>query len=304
MPSFCYHLFGLTLASEIELPDLIAADPAAATDVSIGLDAQSTVDDVADDPTPIAGGFAIGIAGVARYSIRGGTEINVAPDPRAASANVRLFLLGSAMGMLLHQRGLLPLHANAVVIDDRAYAFLGRSGAGKSTLAAWFHDRGFAVLSDDVCAIRFDGQGGALISAGLPRLRLWRDALIDSGRDPDDHPASFSGDPEYDKFDVRLAHRGAAALPLAGIVALRWSEIDSLEKLSGLAAVEALIANTYRGAYVSLLGQQRDHLQACVRLSRYVPVLAFDRTKGSDQLTGQINRVLNWARARDGETDR
>ena len=298
-----YSLFGLTIASDIELPELVGVGEDIIPEVSIASDPAATVDEPSDDPVAINGGFRISIAGVARYSIRGGTEIRVAPDPRAALANVRLFLLGSAMGMLLHQRGLLPLHANAVVIDGRAYAFLGRSGAGKSTLAAAFHDRGFAVLSDDVCAIRFDDQGGASISPGLPRLRLWRDALIDSGRDPADHPASFSGDPEYDKFDVRLAHGGADALPLAGIVALRWGEVDTLATLSGLAAVEVLIANTYRGGYVALLGRQRDHLQECVNLSRSVPVLALDRTKGLDRLSGQIDRVLDLAKERHGETD-
>ena len=60
------------------------------------------------------------------------------------------------MGAALHQRGILPLHANAVEIDHRAVAFMGASGAGKSTLAAWFHDQGYPILADDVCVIRAD----------------------------------------------------------------------------------------------------------------------------------------------------
>src|SRR5687767_37791 len=86
---------------------------------------------------------------VASYRIDA-TSILVSPAPAVPEQNLRLYLLGSAFGALLHQRGLLPLHANAVEIDGKAVAFMGASGEGKSTLAAWFHDRGFNIIADDV----------------------------------------------------------------------------------------------------------------------------------------------------------
>jgi hypothetical protein len=99
------------------------------------------------------------VTGTARYLVRGGTEILVDRAPGAAERNVRLFLLGSALGILCHQRGLLPLHANAIVVDGGAYAFAGRSGQGKSTLAAHFQQAGYEVLCDDVCTVSFDADG-------------------------------------------------------------------------------------------------------------------------------------------------
>ncbi|MEG8053162.1 hypothetical protein QP185_07710 [Sphingomonas aerolata] len=53
------------------------------------------------------------------------------------------YLLGTALGALLHQRALLPLHCNAIVHDGKAFLFCGDSGAGKSTLAAVFEARGY-----------------------------------------------------------------------------------------------------------------------------------------------------------------
>jgi hypothetical protein len=85
-----------------------------------------------------------------------------------------------------------------VEIGGRACLFIGRSGAGKSTLAAWFHDRGHRVLADDVCAISLDG-GKAMAMPGVPRLRLWKDAVERSGRSTDSFERSFDG---HDKFDV------------------------------------------------------------------------------------------------------
>ena len=300
---FRYRLFGLTIASDFDLPELRIAAPSDAVDVHVARDPDTTIGDSGADPLAIEGGFEIRVTGIAAFEIRGGNEVRVAADPSAAPANVRLYLLGSAMGMLLHQRGLLPLHANAVVIDGRAVAFLGRSGTGKSTLAAWFADRGFAVVSDDVCAIHFGVDGHPRLSPGLPRLRLWRDALERSGRAPGDYPPSYSGDPDYDKFDVALPLIPQQQVPLTAIVDLRWGEVPSLFRLEGLAAVEVLMANTYRGAFVALLGRQQAHLQACVDLAAAVPVFALDRVKGFELLDGELERLIERFRAGGAETE-
>ena len=90
---------------------------------------------------------------VARYLVSGGCEIIIEPHPTATEKDVRLFLLGSAMGALLLQRGIWPLHGSAIAGRSGAALFVGVSGSGKSTLVGAFHQRGFQVLADDVCAI-------------------------------------------------------------------------------------------------------------------------------------------------------
>lgn len=296
MTDYRYRLFGLTIASEFELPELASAPPSDTADVMITFDPPQPAERLSDEPTAIDGGFEIAVEGVARFAITGGDSIRVALDPSAQAANVRLFLLGSAFGMLLHQRDLLPLHANAVAIDGRAFAFLGRSGTGKSTLAAWFHDRGYAVVTDDVCVVRSDRLGRPSVSSGLPRLRLWRDALERSGRDPARFAASYSGDPDYDKFDIQFTPASSQALELAGIVQLGSGEPPGLSRLVGLAGVEALIANTYRGAYIGVLGRQRVHWQACVNLAASIPLFALGRVRGFEQLPAEIDAIVEWAR--------
>lgn len=109
-----YCLFGLTLASELELPGLMAS--------------RSDVADVAIRQGVVGQQASISIEGVARFAVVGGQEIVVEAWPDAPTRNVRLYLLGSAMGLLLHQRGLLPLHANAVEVDGGAVAVLGHPG--------------------------------------------------------------------------------------------------------------------------------------------------------------------------------
>jgi hypothetical protein len=82
------------------------------------------------------------------------------------------YLLGPLLGFALRLRGVLALHASAVLLDGRAVALIGPSGAGKSTTAAAFAAAGVPVLSDDVVALRVvDGVVTAYPAYRL--LRLW-----------------------------------------------------------------------------------------------------------------------------------
>ena len=141
----------------------------------------------------------------ARYLVRGGREIVVDPSPGGSERNLRLFLLGSALGILCHQRGLLPLHANAIVVEGGAVAFAGHSGAGKSTLAAHFQRSGYEVLCDDVCMISFDEAGRPFAWPGLPRLKLWGDAAAAFGHDSSSLDQAIEG---LDKYHVPMAGAG------------------------------------------------------------------------------------------------
>jgi hypothetical protein len=240
-------------------------------------------------------GVVLTIGGIARYAISSGSEITIDRDPAASDINVRLYLLGSAMGILLHQRGLLPLHANAVEVGGKAFAFMGASGSGKSTMAAWLHDRGYPIIADDVCVVGFTDDGRVRVHPGIARLRLWRDILDATGRDPADHARSFAGEDAPEKFDVLLTEPrpSDAAIPLAAVYLLARSDDLQIERLSGVDAAEAVFANTYRGTYVPIAGNSRDHWSACTRLVADTPVYRAGRRWGLSELDGQYAELLN-----------
>jgi hypothetical protein len=292
-----YRLFGLNLRSEIDLAGLAPAVESDAADVEIGFGPVPASDH--SGYRAIEEGTLLAVAKVGRYLIRDGRQILIDPAEGASERNVRLFLLGSAIGALLHQRGLLPLHANAIDIGGRAVAFSGHSGAGKSTIAAWFHDRGHRVLADDVCVIGFDESGRALAFPGIPRLRLWREALEASGRDAEAYPRSFD---DTDKYDVPTASGGELEpIPLAAIYLLRKAEEGDggadIDRLTGIDAVETLVSNTYRGGYLSMIGRTSEHLAACVRVARAVPVFRAQRLWGFDRFDDQARRLSDHAGA-------
>lgn len=298
-----YAVFGLTVQSAIELPELFLAPEANEPDVVIE---RGTVPEAGegDGVVQANGGLLLQVPEVGRYFIADGRSIRVEPLAGVPERNVRLFLLGSAFGALLHQRGLLPLHANAIEVAGRAYAFMGHSGAGKSTLAAWFHDRGHRVLADDVCVIRFDEAGEAVACPGLPRFRLWLDALELTGRVQEGLNRSYVGSSaDFDKFDVPVDASAMlhGQIRVGGVYLLAQGDQFSIAPLKGVKAAEAIFENTYRGAYVHLASTARDHWQSAVTLAQRAPVFNVTRTMNLDNFADECRELLSHMRRGSGE---
>lgn len=291
-----YNAFGFVISSEIILPDLyLALEPSHEPDIWIRT---GTIPDRGERD---ASGFRVfgdcallSIDNVADYWIAHGREIIVDPAEGASSLDVRLYLLGSALGAVFHQRGILPLHANVIDVGGKAVAFAGHSGAGKSTLAAWFHDQGYRVISDDVCAVRLNADNTAIVEGGLPRLRLWRDALEFTGRAAGIFERSYDG---ADKYDVPTGIAFVSGeIPLAAVYLLgRAGECSSgfsIRRLVGVEAIDALVANTYRGEFALRMDRAQSHLSACLSVVRSVPVFRAARQWGFDSLDRQASALL------------
>jgi hypothetical protein len=297
MLKFFYIAFGLRIASEMPLRGVHRANglPQPA-DVTIRSGAMPiSCSGLASGLTVLGRSTAIlNIPEVGRYWIKSGREIIVEPSTGVSERNLRLYLLGSAMGAILHQRGILPLHANAIAINGRAVAFSGHSGAGKSTLAAWFHDRGYRLITDDVCAVTFDPDGRPIAQGGLPRLRLREDALIASGRTSVDFELSYDG---MDKYDVPTTScPSGSAVPLAAVYLLGRADDTNgpthrIQRLMGVEAVDALVANTYRGAFTQQMGTVQQNLAACLTVARAVPVFRAERIWSFQHFDQQAHKL-------------
>ena len=232
------------------------------------------------------------VAGTGRYLVRGGREILVDPDPEGSERNLRLFLLGSALGILCHQRGLLPLHANAIVVGDGACAFAGPSGAGKSTLAAYFVRAGYPVLCDDVCVVNLDRPETPVAWPGLPRLKLWGDASAAFGHDVSRLDRVIEG---MDKFHVPLPASGdARPVPLRRLYVLGRAEPGQeaeIVRLRGSAAMDAIMAQTYRCGYLRTMGLSKRHFLQSAALASRIEVYAATRAWGYEQFEREAERL-------------
>ncbi|MGI8705828.1 MAG: hypothetical protein ACR2JJ_08570 [Sphingomicrobium sp.] len=291
---FDYSVFGLRIRSDLKLPELVRADPRQEPDVRIRLGQVPVETEAAPGIHPMDGAALLKVSDVASYCVTDGSEIVVQPEAGAAEQNIRLFLLGSAMGLVLHQRRLLPLHANAVEIRGKAVAFMGASGEGKSSLAAWFHDHHFQIIADDVCVVRFGSGGQPVASPGVPRLRLWKEVLEATGRQAADYERSYGGDEGIEKYDVPVAAHAVAAdeLQLGAVYLLGRGKQFLIQQLHGVGAVEAVIANTYRGSFISVVGDARAHFEACLKLVDRTPVFEVFRTWDFSRYSEEVREIL------------
>lgn len=178
--TYHYHTFGLNIQSEIALPELLTTAATVLSDVQIKIGKTPTTlpnclkrgvtYEVAEQQ------FLLDLKDIARFYVSNGDSIIIEPKAGSVEGDIRLFLLGSCLGAILHQRKTLALHASAIVHEGKAVLFTGISGAGKSTTANAFCLKGYKMLTDDVCPVQFmDSKPYAL--AGYPQSKMWEDAL-------------------------------------------------------------------------------------------------------------------------------
>lgn len=212
------------------------------------------------------------IADVARYLIADGREITICACDGASWDDIRLYLLGSAMGAILHQRGMLPFHGSTVCAGNRAITFSGPSGIGKSTLAAALVARGYRMLADDVSAISFTDAGVPMVNPGMPQLKLREDAGRQLGRDaafarPLGNHAGKHGYSEHAAFV-------SEPLPSATVYILGRHAENRFEDiaLKGMDKFHALRVNTYRPSFVKAMGTDRVHFDLLRKLVEHIDV--------------------------------
>jgi hypothetical protein len=212
----------------------------------------------------------IRIENVADFEIEGGRKIRVWPRSGVKQKDIEIYLFGPAWATLCHQRGLLPLHASAIVVDDRIIAFVGHSGAGKSTTAALMNSVGYELYADDILPISFNENSIPGAWPYLRRLKLHRDPLTRLALSPEE---VVSERLDKEKYFVRPVSTGGNRWRRLSRLYLLDNEVaeatgDTLvEPITGADAVRTIVDQTYHFSFI--LGTQRlgDHLATCARLA-------------------------------------
>jgi hypothetical protein len=243
----------------------------------------------------------IKIENVADFEIRGGREIRVWPTAGAKQKDIEIFLFGPVWATLCHQRGVLPLHASAIVTKGNITALAGHSGAGKSTAAATLSSLGYELLADDILPVSFNQNSIPGAWPYLRRLKLHRDPIIQLAFTPTEMVGEML---DKEKYFVRPKRIGDDKWRrLERLYLLENNETASrlpIEHITGADAVRALVDQTYHFNYI--LGTRRfgDHLAFCTRLASKVLIYRLRRSPFSDtgeKLGSLISAHLEAARA-------
>lgn len=282
MTAFGYRGYGLDLVSEIELPEYLPAAVSEAPDIRIVLD--SSLHDLWQQATGGAelpggavvasprGGHMFRAGPIAVYHVQDGREIRIAPGTEGDPGLLRLYTVGSAIGLALHQRGAFVLHGATVARGGQARIIVGDSGAGKSTLASQLGRAGFTVFGDDTMAVWDAPDGrGKWLWPGSRVFKLWSESLDVLGVSAETlEPIGNRSDKFYVPNPLPPAGEGAE---LVEILVLEVGDgAPRIERVDGLQALEAVARNTYRPEYVGLMGREAAHFRQCCALAGAVPV--------------------------------
>jgi len=217
-----------------------------------------------------------------RFLVEGGHKIVYNSKASHTNRDVLLFLLGSAWGALAYQRGLLPLHASAIIDQDNVYAFTGPSGAGKSTLSAALAGRGRRFFADDVLLVdptSLDVE--ARCYAGQKDLKLWGDAfnLVPARR-----KMQVRERPDFDKFYAAVDNQADVSIGrLRRLYVLSSRQIQSdrplceIESVAGAMSLRELLAAVYRPEFAEAIVGRKTLYVWLAELIRHVNVAVFDR---------------------------
>jgi len=276
-----YRVSGLSVASEIALPGLIAGSAKRAPQVAIrrGPVPESLAGASAAGPTwQIAGKqFLLRIPDIARFLLSDGREIVFAPESDDGLADVPIFILGTVLGILLHQREQIVLHASAIRVNGKAVLFAGASGAGKSTLAAALAQRGYPLVTDDVCTLTLDGSGAPLVHPDGRQLKLWAQAIerLDLAQSRGERVRA-----SLEKFYVEPGEVFTEPLPLGAVYALREARPPhkpGIERPNVVDAALLLRRNAYRPLLVRRMDQKANYFHAATTIANVAGIFHLTR---------------------------
>jgi len=297
--TYSYGISGLSVESEIELLGAIPTAPADAPDLIVR---QGAVPDAL--PAPSASGpawqrsggdFLLRVPRVGRFMISDGRSITVDIEAPATTRDASAFVLGSSVGILLHQRGALALHGACVAKDGRAIVLCGASGRGKSTTAAALCKRGYALVADDISVIGSNENDLPIVRPDGRQLKLWRRSL--DGLALGDEAGDVVR-PGFEKYFV--SPPGAAIEPplLSAIYVLDSHPAVSrvsIEHVGPADAMRVLEVQSYRPRLRRELNAPQTIVAQSAAVLRHAKVFTFERPLGFDRLDESLDALeLHW----------
>jgi hypothetical protein len=296
-----YKAFGLNIASEILLPELSPMPEQAAlinVEVKVADLSQLWLQSVVQHEKWVAKHnlFMFQIPDTAIFCVENGETISVSALNGADEAKIRLYILGTCIGVLLMQRRILPLHGSAVAINGKAYALVGDSGAGKSTLASAFLSKGYQLISDDVIAVTCAKGQNPLVMPAYPQQKLWQESLTEFGMESRGFQSIFQRETKY--LVPVPAQFIAKPLPLGGVFELNKTESEQIiiQPIQGLERLHTLFCQTFRNYLLSKLGLLDWHFGMTVILSKQIQLYQVRRPHAgftAPQMASLILETIN-----------
>lgn len=288
-----YTAYGLTIESEFDLPEIAADKKSEPTDIIIRRGSLEPVGKVNHrskkrriESNPDT--CRLTYDSIGTFLIKDGKKIicDLDTDEIANKKIFRRIVENQLMAVLLLQRGLLVLHASAVVVNGAAVVFIGPRTAGKSTTAAAFNKAGYPVLGDDVIAIDCDTEVPTVVP-GVPQIRLSPDAINGLGIGETTQPVGDWGpNKRYQNVDPV-----DSPVPLGTVYVLQDGGQLESSNLGGQKPFFQLTAHTYAQGLLSESAMTTTHFEQCSTVIETTPIRLLKRPREIDLLSDLVTLI-------------
>lgn len=280
MKQYPYNYFtnGLYIASEIKFPELMEKEGTPSVFIYYGKTPENLENPGFKRVFQQANQeeYLIDIKHAARYWLKNKNEVVVEPYENVQDDAVRIYILSSIMGVLLHKHELLPIHSCCIKVKDYAVLIAGDSGAGKSTISLGLYKKGYEILNDDITTIFFNDQNQPFVYPGYVHLKLWSESLEKYGYETTDFRQIRN---EIEKFSFPINRsNNLESLPLKAVFILNPAGNNlNHESIVGLKAFEALNKNTFRRNLMKAIGKESSHFKLSSTLASKIKVFRVNR---------------------------
>ncbi|WP_026889088.1 hypothetical protein [Clostridium beijerinckii] len=290
---YYYEVYGLKIKSDIELPELTQSN---------GLDYEINIC-IGNTPIDVLKSIEQGrnlyldykeiwfnIKSVGTYLIYDGNTIVIDKYINSDIEDVKAYLLGSALGLILFQRNTLAIHGGTVVINNRTLTIVGDSGTGKSTLTTALRLHKYLFMADDVSVI----SDNLMINSSYPQQKLCKDTMLKLGYKLSEFKRI---DDDREKYKIPVVREEFISEPvkMGAICEIKIgnNEKIEIEEIKGKEKLITLINNIYRIELIKKRGIQPEYFKKCLKIAQSIKFYRMYRPQNKYTVDDEIKVLEN-----------
>lgn len=296
---YLYNVYGLNVESEIMIPELTILDPIDKDNIDVKIIFDFMNEDINQkiDRKEIAGYNSdevwFHIDNVGTYLIQNGDTVTIELCENPDLNILKVYILGSVLGIILLQRNTVAIHGGSIVINNKGCIFTGDKGAGKSTLTTALRQRGYDFVSDDVGAIELSDI--PMINPGFGYQKLCEDAMIKLGYDSSKF-TPFRSDMNIKYIVPALDNFVKEKVPFKALFEIEQGDTQKVEvvEVTGNEKLQKIIKNVFRIEVLMYSGGvPADYFKKCIEIAKHIKFYKITRPKNQFTINEQIEIIEN-----------
>lgn len=293
---YYYRVYGLNIQSSIMIPELEVIDNNCDVDVKLSYGVVNDEIKELIETGSVANYEKLDmwfhIKDVAIYHIYNGDTVVIEPYENASFKTIKLYILGSVLGLALLQKNMVAIHGGGIVINGKGCIFTGEKGAGKSTISTALRQKGHKFISDDVCSINIGEI--KTINHGFAYQKICEDAMVKLGYNIEQFE-QFRGDLNINKYLVPAFEQFTKEeTPLEAIFELTVGEVDQveIEELIGAKKMNIILENIFRVERLRYCGGINPiYFKKCLEIAKSIKLYKITRPKDAFSVDEQIRLI-------------